>query len=108
MDQGLCLGVGLFTISATNGVDSTRRINVLGFCQSVDALAESVEHTVASRGGEIWSVKREVKSGVHECLTMALAVPLLWGVPPEAERLRSGIESGGGIIDRVYKEFFIL
>lgn len=60
-EQGLCLGVGLFTISATNGVDVTRRFNVIGFCQSVDAVAESVQSTVMSRGGEIWDVKREVR-----------------------------------------------
>lgn len=71
-------------------------------------LYETVERTVARRGGEVLTAERFFKSGVHECLTMALAVPLLWGVPPEHERLKSGIESGGGIIDRVYKEWFIL
>ncbi|KAL4513467.1 hypothetical protein Ndes2526B_g03526 [Nannochloris sp. 'desiccata'] len=105
-DQGLCIG-SIFTISATNGVDVTRRMNVLGFCQSIEMLHDSVERKVAQRGGEIFRVQRELKSGIHETLTMTLALPLLWGVPPEHERLKSGIERGGGIIDRVYQEWFI-
>jgi hypothetical protein len=105
-EQGLCIG-SIFSITATNGVDVTRRINVLGFCQSIEMLHDSVERKVAQRGGEIFRVQREVKSGVHETLTMTLALPLLWGVPPEHERLRNGIVRGGGIIDRVYQEWFI-
>jgi hypothetical protein len=105
-EQGLCIG-SIFSISATNGVDVTRRINVLGFCQSVEMLHDSVERKVAQRGGEVFRVERKLKSGVHETLTMTVALPLLFGVPPEHERLRSGIERGGGIIDRVYQEWFI-
>ena len=82
-------------------------MNVLGFCQSVEMLYETVEYTVGRRGGEVLRARREVRSGVHEALTMVLAVPMLWGVPPEHERLKNGIESGGGIIDRVYREWFI-
>lgn len=82
-------------------------MNVFGFCQSVEMLHDVVERRVAQRGGEVFKVKREVKGGVHETLTMTLALPLLWGVPPEHERLRNGIESGGGIIERVYQEWFI-
>jgi hypothetical protein len=106
-EQGLCLG-SLFAISATNGVDSTRRLSVVGWCQSVERLSEVVGRTVARRGGEVFRVRREVRGGLAESLTMALAIPLLWGVPPEHERLRGGIESGGGIIDRVIREYFIL
>jgi len=98
----------MFTISATNGQDPTRRMNVVGFCQSIEILYERVEYTVARRGGEIMASKRELKSGIHEQLTVALALPLLWGVPPEHERLKSGIESGGGIIERIYREWFLL
>ena len=65
-------------------------MNVLGFCQSVEALHDAVERKVAQRGGEIFRVKRDLKSGVHETLTMALALPLLWGVPPEHENLKYG------------------
>lgn len=75
-------------------------MNVLGFCQSAEMLHDAVERSVARRGGEVFHVNREVKAGVHEALTMTLALPLLWGVPPEHERLKTGIESGGGIIDK--------
>lgn len=44
-------------------------------------------------------------SGVHECLRMTVAIPLLWGVPPEYDWLKSGIKNGGGIIDKVYREW---
>ena len=47
------------------------------------------------------------RSGVHECLHMTVAIPLLFGVPPEYERLKAGIKSGGGIIDRVTREWVI-
>ena len=36
-------------VAATNGHDPTRRINVLGYCRSVDMLSE-VRHSVARRG----------------------------------------------------------
>jgi hypothetical protein len=105
-DQGLCIG-SIFSITATNGVDVTRRMNVLGFCQSIEMLHDSVAQKTKSRGGEIFRVQRDLKHGVHETLNMTSALPFLWGVPPEHEKLRSGIERGGGIIDRVYQEWFI-
>lgn len=108
-EQGLCMG-SLFTISATNGSDVSRRINVSGFCQSIDHLCESVEGAIYRRGGEIMAVSRDsgTGDGLCESLTMALALPLLWGVPPEYEKLRRGIQRGGGIIHKIYKEWFIL
>ena len=33
--QGLCIG-SVFTISATNGIDAARRLNLLGFCFSTE------------------------------------------------------------------------
>ena len=51
-DQGLCIGAS-FTIAATNGVDPTRRLALLGFCRSVEQLSEVVEDCVLRRGGEI-------------------------------------------------------
>lgn len=38
---------------------------------------------------------------------MKIALPYLFGVPPEFERLKAGICSGGGIIDRVEQQWFI-
>jgi hypothetical protein len=36
---------------------------------------------------------------------MTVAIPLLWGVPPEYDWLKSGIKNGGGIIEKVYREW---
>ena len=44
---------------------------------------------------------------MHECLHMTVAIPLLWGVPPEYERLEAGIKTGGGIIERVVRQWVI-
>lgn len=47
------------------------------------------------------------RSGVHEVLHMSLAIPLLFGVPPEYERLKRGVIQGGGVIERVQREWII-
>lgn len=39
---------------------------------------------------------------------MRVAMPLLFGVPPEHERLRSGIQHGGGIIEKVEYTWLII
>ena len=39
---------------------------------------------------------------------MTVALPLLWGVPPETRRLRAGIAAGGGIIEREALEWLFL
>lgn len=64
-EQGLCIGA-TFSLAATNGKDFDRRINILGFCQSIDMLNEALEETVTSRGGEVLEQERKLKSGVHE------------------------------------------
>lgn len=64
-EQGLCIGA-TFSLAATNGRDPDRRINILGFCQSIDVLNEAVEETVCRRGGEVLEQERKLKSGVHE------------------------------------------
>lgn len=38
---------------------------------------------------------------------MTVAIPLLWGVPPEYERLKAGIKTGGGIIDKIERQWVI-
>lgn len=105
-EQGLCIG-SVFRISASNGVDVARRLTLLGFCYSAEQLFERVEDTVLARGGEVWETQRQLKSGVHECLSMKVAIPYLFGVPPEFEHLKAGIKTGGGIIDRVEQHWFI-
>lgn len=47
------------------------------------------------------SAEKAVKGGLHEKLTMTVAVPLLWGVPPVSETLHLAVRSGGGIVDKV-------
>lgn len=42
------------------------------------------------------------KGGLNERLTMTVAVPLLWGVPPASESLQIAVKSGGGIVDKVF------
>jgi hypothetical protein len=39
---------------------------------------------------------------------MNIALPFLFGVPPQYEKLKRGIRSGGGIIDRVYREWLLV
>ncbi|EYU29876.1 hypothetical protein MIMGU_mgv1a0127091mg, partial [Erythranthe guttata] len=48
------------------------------------------------------------KGGLHEKLTMTVAVPLLWGVPPASETLRFAVKNGGGIVDKVYWQWHFL
>ena len=58
-EQGLCIG-NTFWVTATNGLDIYRRLNLIGYCRCTELLSDVVEHTVLSSGGEI--VIREHKS----------------------------------------------
>jgi hypothetical protein len=40
-------------LQATNGVDPTRRLHLLGFCRSVQNLSDVVEDAVLQRGGQV-------------------------------------------------------
>ncbi|XLU47028.1 uncharacterized protein LOC107626473 isoform X1 [Arachis ipaensis] len=106
-DQGLCLGA-LFDIAATNGLDMGRRFCIFGFCRSIEMLSDVVEDTVLEHGGEVIMAEKEVKGDLHEKLTMTVAVPLLWGVPPASETLHLAVKSGGGIVDKVYWQWYFL
>ncbi|XP_024984621.1 uncharacterized protein LOC112520454 isoform X2 [Cynara cardunculus var. scolymus] len=99
--QGLCLGA-LFDIAATNGLDMSRRLCIIGFCRSIEMLSDVVEDTVLEHGGEIVVAEKGSKGGLNEKLTMTVAVPLLWGVPPASESLQIAVRSGGGIVDKVF------
>ncbi|GFR45123.1 hypothetical protein Agub_g6503 [Astrephomene gubernaculifera] len=99
--QQLCIGSS-FTVAATNGADVTRRVNIEGFCQSADYLFAAVQDALESElGGEVLHEERQLKSGLHEVLKLTVAVPLLFGVPPQLEGLNEAIRTGGGIVDRV-------
>ncbi|KAK7856744.1 uncharacterized protein LOC112025710 [Quercus suber] len=106
-EQGLCLGA-LFDIAATNGLDMGRRLCIIGFCRSIEMLSDVVEDTVLEHGGEIVAAEKATKGGLHEKLTMTVAVPLLWGVPPASETLHLAVQSGGGIVDKVYWQWDFL
>lgn len=107
IDQGLCIG-SVFHINATNGVDTTRRIKLLGFCHSLEYLHDKVEGTVIRRGGEIFAAERGVKSGVSEYLTMTIAMPLLFGIPPEYDHLKTAVKQGGGVLHQIQKEWWLI
>ncbi|XP_078173515.1 D-tagatose-1,6-bisphosphate aldolase subunit [Carex rostrata] len=106
-DQGLCLGA-LFNIAATNGLDMGRRLCIFGFCRSIEMLSDVVEHTVLEHGGEIVAAEKASSEGLQEKLTMKVAVPLLWGVPPASETLRFAVRNGGGIVEKVYWQWDFL
>ncbi|POO01743.1 D-tagatose-1,6-bisphosphate aldolase subunit [Trema orientale] len=105
--QEICLGA-LFDIAATNGLDMGRRLCIFGFCRSIEMLSDVVEDTVLEHGGEVVSAEKAIKGGLHERLTMTVAVPLLWGVPPVSETLHLAVQSGGGIVDKVYWQWDFL
>ncbi|OEL38968.1 hypothetical protein BAE44_0000017 [Dichanthelium oligosanthes] len=100
-NQSLCLGA-LFNIAATNGLDMGRRLCIFGFCRSIEMLSDVVEDTVLEHGGEIVTAEKASNDGLQEKLTMSVAVPLLWGVPPASETLHVAVRSGGGIVDKIY------
>ncbi|XP_068646674.1 uncharacterized protein [Aristolochia californica] len=106
-NQGLCLGA-LFDIAATNGLDMGRRLCFFGFCRSIEMLSDVVEDTVLDHGGEVVATEKACDGGLQEKLTMTVAVPLLWGVPPASETLRFAVRSGGGIVEKVYWQWDFL
>ncbi|CAA6675601.1 unnamed protein product [Spirodela intermedia] len=106
-NQGLCLGA-LFDIAATNGLDTGRRLCIFGFCRSIEMLSDVVEDTVLEHGGEVVAAEKASEGGLNERLTMIVAVPLLWGVPPASETLHFAVRSGGGIVEKVYWQWDFL
>ncbi|XP_038719261.1 uncharacterized protein LOC120012080 isoform X2 [Tripterygium wilfordii] len=105
--QELCLGA-LFDIAATNGLDLGRKLCIFGFCRSIEMLSDVVEDTVLEHGGEVVAAEKASKGGLHERLTMTVAVPYLWGVPPVSETLHLAVRSGGGIVEKVYWQWEFL
>eukprot|EP00249_Psilotum_nudum_P005779 c19204_g1_i1 orf=252-1055(+) len=105
--QGLCLGA-IFDIAATNGLDTGRRFCVFGFCRSIEMLSDVVEDTVLEQGGEVVVAEKGSGGGLNERLSMTVAMPLLWGVPPAVDSLNYAIRSGGGIVEKVYWQWEFL
>lgn len=106
-EQGLCIGAS-FHLAATNGFNPTRRVNLEGFCQSVDYLFDSIEETVRQQRGTILVEDRQLKSGVHEVLRVTVAIPYLWSVPPQLDSLATAIQCGGGVVHRQYHQWVVL
>lgn len=52
--------------------------------------------------------EKAMKGDLQEKLTMTVAVPLLWGVPPASETLHLAVKSGGGIVEKVYWQWNFL
>eukprot|EP01025_Chloroclados_australasicus_P026802 TRINITY_DN2660_c0_g2_i1.p4 TRINITY_DN2660_c0_g2~~TRINITY_DN2660_c0_g2_i1.p4 ORF type:complete len:230 (-),score=1.81 TRINITY_DN2660_c0_g2_i1:291-884(-) len=105
-EQGLCIA-GTFDLSATNGIDPTRRIYVQGFCRSAEYFSEVIEDVVISKGGEVMLQTTELKHGISESVEMMVAMPLLWGIPAELDTLRQAIINGGGIVHQERKHWLI-
>jgi hypothetical protein len=51
---------------------------------------------------QIVTAEKAINDGLQERLTMSVAVPLLWGVPPASETLHVAVRSGGGIVEKIY------
>lgn len=47
------------------------------------------------------------RRGMSERLMMTVAVPFLWGVPPELETVCNAVVMGGGIVEKVSQEWGI-
>lgn len=64
--------------------------------KSMDVLVDGLYHqvVVAEKGST---------GGLQEKLSMTVAMPLLWGVPPAVDTLHYAIRSGGGIVERTYR-----
>lgn len=62
---------------------------------------------MVDRGGEVLLRERRLTSGVHERLQLTVAIPFLFGVPPEVDALSAAITQGGGIVDRVVQQWGI-
>lgn len=43
--------------------------------------------------------------GLNEKLLMTVAVPFLWGVPPAVDSLNYAIRCGGGIVEKISREW---
>lgn len=70
-------------LQATNGADPSRRLNMLGFCRSVNDLSEVVEDAVLSRGGKIVINQIELK----RC---ALTPCILWACQHKSSIAKAG------------------
>lgn len=57
---------------------------------------------------QVVTAEKASKEGLQEKLSMTVAVPLLWGVPPASETLHFAVRSGGGIVEKVYWQWDFL
>lgn len=52
--------------------------------------------------------EKATKGGLQEKLSMTVAVPLLWGVPPASDTLHLAVRSGGGIVQKVFRQWHFM
>ncbi|TYH31266.1 hypothetical protein ES288_A01G160100v1 [Gossypium darwinii] len=57
---------------------------------------------------DVVAAEKAIKGGLHEKLSMTVAVPYLWGVPPASDTLHLAVRSGGGIVEKVYWQWDFL
>lgn len=57
---------------------------------------------------QVVNADKGTTGGLHEKLSMTVAMPLLWGVPPAVDALHHAIRSGGGIVEKVYRQWEFL
>lgn len=105
-EQSICLAA-TFVLAASNGRDGgSRRVQVLGFCRSIDQLSEAVEDAVLRCGGEVYKRDASSQPGcLEERLEMKVALPYLWGIPPAYDALSNAISVGGGVVHKVSKHW---
>ncbi|XWS55869.1 hypothetical protein CRYUN_Cryun09bG0037000 [Craigia yunnanensis] len=95
-------------LTSSDGLDMGRRLCIIGFCLSIEIVSDVVEDTALEHGGEVVAAEKATKGGLHEKLSMRVAVTYLWGVPPASDTLPLAVRSGGGIAEKVYWQWDFL
>lgn len=102
MYQWFLLSISLYTLwlLSTSSNSSTEGLSLGYIFQSAQYL-ECVGLSFVCINVQVVAAEKASKCGLHEKLTMTVAVPLLWGVPPVSETLHLAVRSGGGIVEKV-------
>ena len=57
---------------------------------------------------QVLVLEKHAGETLHERLRLTVALPYLWGVPPALDSLNHAIRLGGGIVDKVYRQWEFL
>jgi len=74
----------------------------------IGSLPQFVFSTYIGCSLQVVAAEKATTEGLHEKLTMTVVMPLLWGVPPAVDTLNHAIRSGGGIVEKTYKQWHFL